>query len=74
MRDLLRALRNKRHHYGDLPDATKRVLGSVPDGFEAYFSARFPRLLLHVFKILGEDQKVRDEPLFRPYFGEAGVF
>lgn len=64
VRDLLRAMRNKRHHYGDLPDSSKRLLGSVPEGFEAYFSTRFPRLLLHVFRILGATRDFGQSPCF----------
>uniref|UniRef100_A0A672MPQ9 Serine/threonine-protein kinase/endoribonuclease IRE1 n=1 Tax=Sinocyclocheilus grahami TaxID=75366 RepID=A0A672MPQ9_SINGR len=47
VRDLLRALRNKKHHYHELPPEVQTALGEVPDGFVAYFTSRFPRLLLH---------------------------
>ncbi|KAJ7779575.1 hypothetical protein B0H14DRAFT_3894141 [Mycena olivaceomarginata] len=39
VQDLLRALRNKKHHYQDLPDKVKRNLGPMPEGFLAYFHA-----------------------------------
>ncbi|RKP27025.1 the oligomer formed By the kinase ribonuclease domain of Ire1, partial [Syncephalis pseudoplumigaleata] len=52
VRDLLRAIRNKKHHYQDLPEAERRLLGSIPDGFLAYYSTRFPVLLLYVYHIL----------------------
>ncbi|KAJ7798740.1 ribonuclease 2-5A-domain-containing protein [Mycena olivaceomarginata] len=41
VQDLLRALRNKKHHYQDLPDKVKRNLGPLPEGFLAYFTRRF---------------------------------
>uniref|UniRef100_A0A663EZW4 Serine/threonine-protein kinase/endoribonuclease IRE1 n=1 Tax=Aquila chrysaetos chrysaetos TaxID=223781 RepID=A0A663EZW4_AQUCH len=47
VRDLLRAMRNKKHHYHELPADVQAALGSVPDGFVRYFTSRFPRLLLH---------------------------
>uniref|UniRef100_A0A672MTQ6 Serine/threonine-protein kinase/endoribonuclease IRE1 n=1 Tax=Sinocyclocheilus grahami TaxID=75366 RepID=A0A672MTQ6_SINGR len=52
VRDLLRALRNKKHHYHELPPEVQTALGEVPDGFVAYFTSRFPRLLLHTHSAL----------------------
>ncbi|KFO86185.1 Serine/threonine-protein kinase/endoribonuclease IRE2, partial [Buceros rhinoceros silvestris] len=43
VRDLLRAMRNKKHHYHELPPDVRTALGSVPDGFVQYFTSRFPR-------------------------------
>uniref|UniRef100_A0A672LY02 Serine/threonine-protein kinase/endoribonuclease IRE1 n=1 Tax=Sinocyclocheilus grahami TaxID=75366 RepID=A0A672LY02_SINGR len=47
VRDLLRAMRNKKHHYRELPDEVQETLGSIPDEFVSYFTSRFPLLLLH---------------------------
>ncbi|TPX65206.1 hypothetical protein SpCBS45565_g05324 [Spizellomyces sp. 'palustris'] len=33
VRDLLRALRNKKHHYQDLPPPVQKALGPLPEGF-----------------------------------------
>ncbi|XP_026470548.1 serine/threonine-protein kinase/endoribonuclease IRE2-like, partial [Ctenocephalides felis] len=42
VRDLLRAIRNKKHHYHQLsPDALK-VLGTIPVDFTRYWLERFP--------------------------------
>ncbi|KAJ7625014.1 hypothetical protein DFH06DRAFT_1142336 [Mycena polygramma] len=67
VQDLLRALRNKKHHYQDLPDNVKRHLGPMPEGFLAYFTRRFPRLFLHVHSVIG-DTSLRSESMFRSYF------
>ncbi|KAJ7507249.1 hypothetical protein B0H11DRAFT_2153641 [Mycena galericulata] len=67
VQDLLRALRNKKHHYQDLPDNVKRHLGPMPEGFLAYFTRRFPRLFLHVHSVIG-DTALRTESMFRSYF------
>ncbi|KAF8337115.1 uncharacterized protein EI90DRAFT_3044948 [Cantharellus anzutake] len=67
--DLLRALRNKKHHYQDLPENLKRHLGSLPDGFLAYFTRRFPALFLHVYYVIA-DGPWQEESIFRPYFQE----
>ncbi|KAJ7057037.1 hypothetical protein C8F01DRAFT_1153173 [Mycena amicta] len=67
VQDLLRALRNKKHHYQDLPDNVKRHLGPMPEGFLAYFTRRFPRLFLHVHSVIG-NSSLRTESMFRSYF------
>ncbi|KZT64332.1 hypothetical protein DAEQUDRAFT_718191 [Daedalea quercina L-15889] len=67
VQDLLRALRNKKHHYQDLPDNVKRLLGSMPEGFLAYFTRRFPNLFLHVHRVVA-DSSLRTESMFRTYF------
>ena len=65
VRDLLRAMRNKKHHYRELPDDVKEALGAVPDGFVSYFTSRFPRLLIHTYKSLSV---LQDEPSLRKYY------
>ncbi|XP_044308463.1 serine/threonine-protein kinase/endoribonuclease IRE2 [Varanus komodoensis] len=52
VRDLLRAVRNKRHHYHELPESVRETLGTVPNGFVRYFTSRFPRLLLHTHRAM----------------------
>ncbi|KAI2626362.1 hypothetical protein GGS21DRAFT_540853 [Xylaria nigripes] len=44
--DLLRALRNKRSHYGDLSDSLKKTIGPIPDGYLGFWTRRFPNLLI----------------------------
>lgn len=68
VRDLLRALRNKKHHYQDMPPALRRSMGSLPDGFLAYFTRRFPKLFLHVYSVISEEGFIKTEPSFREYF------
>ncbi|CAE6496214.1 unnamed protein product [Rhizoctonia solani] len=67
VQDLLRALRNKKNHYQDLPDNVKRHLGPLPQGFLSYFTRRFPKLFLHVYCVV-EDSPLKVEPMFRSYF------
>ncbi|CAD5114865.1 DgyrCDS3898 [Dimorphilus gyrociliatus] len=52
IRDLLRAMRNKKHHYRELPENLRKSLGDVPDGYVTYFTSRFPRLLLHTYNAM----------------------
>uniref|UniRef100_UPI00358F8FFC serine/threonine-protein kinase/endoribonuclease IRE1-like isoform X2 n=1 Tax=Myxine glutinosa TaxID=7769 RepID=UPI00358F8FFC len=52
VRDLLRAMRNKKHHYRELPSDVCLALGPIPDGFLSYFTSRFPSLLLHSYHAL----------------------
>ncbi|GJE93190.1 PKc-like and RNase Ire1 domain-containing protein [Phanerochaete sordida] len=68
VQDLMRALRNKKHHYQDLPDNVKRQIGSMPEGFLSYFTKRFPRLFLHVHSVVVTSSQLRSESMFRTYF------
>jgi serine/threonine-protein kinase/endoribonuclease IRE1 len=43
IRDLLRLIRNKFHHFDELPDTFKESIGSTPEGLSQYFSVKFPR-------------------------------
>ncbi|KAK4684512.1 serine/threonine-protein kinase/endoribonuclease IRE1, partial [Tremellales sp. Uapishka_1] len=72
VRDLLRALRNKKHHYQDLEPVVKKHLGNMPSGFLSYFTGRFPQLLLHVYATV-KHSKLRDESMFENYFGHHGA-
>ena len=51
VRDLLRVIRNKLNHYRELPKDIQGILGQVPEGFDNYFSTRFPKLVIEVFKV-----------------------
>lgn len=55
--DLLRALRNKYHHFMDLPEDLAAIIGPVPDGFYGYFIKRFPNLLLEIYHVVRENLK-----------------
>lgn len=52
LRDLLRAIRNKKHHYRELPPDVKQSLGALPDEFLDYFTTRFPKLINHVYEAM----------------------
>lgn len=49
IRDLLRALRNKKHHYHELDEEIQLKLGSLPIEFTRYWIDRFPYLLSHSY-------------------------
>ena len=49
VKDLLRVIRNKMHHYHDLPDTLKKIVGSLPDGFYSFFDKKFPILFISLF-------------------------
>ncbi|CAN1163079.1 Serine/threonine-protein kinase/endoribonuclease IRE1a [Linum perenne] len=65
VRDLLRVIRNKSHHYRELPEEIQELLGSHPEGFESYFTIRFPKLMIKVYKVIC--RHCRDEEFFRKY-------
>ena len=65
VKDLLRALRNKRHHYRELDQDLQRSLGTIPDEFVRYFTSRFPRLLVHSYVCM---QDYRKEHIFHEFY------
>lgn len=71
VRDLLRALRNKKHHYRELSRQAQKNLGEIPLGFVQYWTERFPLLLLHSWLAM---QCVKREPIFRSYYDGAYNF
>ena len=46
VRDLLRAMRNKRAHYRELPQDLRDSLGHEAEDFLHYFTSRFPAVSL----------------------------
>ncbi|KAF1982387.1 hypothetical protein K402DRAFT_363106 [Aulographum hederae CBS 113979] len=71
MLDLLRALRNKKNHYADMPEDVKARVGSLPEGYLRYWTGRFPRLVMGCWHVVRECG-LEHEPRFRPYL-EGGV-
>lgn len=71
VRHLLRAIRNKKHHYRELSDELKENLGDMPDGFMDYFNSRFPELLPHIYQAM---QICRDEGTFKLYYEQAEIY
>lgn len=69
VRDLLRVIRNKLNHYRELPQEIKEILGPVPEGFDSYFSSRFPKLLIEVYRVMYEYCK--EEEFFCKYIEKA---
>ena len=50
LKDLIRAIRNKKNHFQNLDDSVKQLFGSYPEGFFNYFNQRFPKLLIEAYK------------------------
>ena len=52
MLDLLRALRNKKNHYEDMPDSVKKMVGGLPAGYLGFWTRRFPGLLMGCHRVV----------------------
>lgn len=65
VRDLLRAIRNKHHHFAELGKDLQDSLGCIPDEYLAYFTSRFPKLVLHVYDAMSW---FTSEPSFQPFY------
>lgn len=65
--DLLRALRNKKNHYEDMPPDVKRRVGPLAGGYLNYWCHRFPRLLMSCYEVIHE-AGVQNNDRFKGYF------
>jgi len=65
VRDLLRAIRNKKHHYRELTEEAKILYGRMPGEFTDYWCRRFPRLVIHTYTSM---QCVKYENNFIKYY------
>lgn len=66
--DLLRALRNKHHHWDDMPEDVKARVGEVPEGYLRYWELRFPGLMVGVWRVVKETG-IGEERRFWRWFG-----
>lgn len=64
--DLLRAIRNKYHHYNDMPVSLQEKMAPLPNGFYQYFNNKFPHLLMEIYYCVEENLK--HEYVFSEYF------
>ncbi|KAI9375767.1 hypothetical protein BJX61DRAFT_78835 [Aspergillus egyptiacus] len=67
MLDLLRALRNKRNHYNDMPEHLKAHIGGLPEGYLNFWTVRFPSLLMSCHWVIVE-LRLTGIDRFRRYF------
>ncbi|KAH6592616.1 hypothetical protein BASA50_002060 [Batrachochytrium salamandrivorans] len=67
VQDLLRAIRNKKHHYQELSASARKSLGAIPDGFMANIEDKFPGLLLHCFGVVADSKVLRGERTLGDY-------
>ncbi|PYH36881.1 bifunctional endoribonuclease/protein kinase IRE1 [Aspergillus neoniger CBS 115656] len=67
MLDLLRALRNKRNHYNDMPEHLKVHIGGLPEGYLNFWTVRFPSLLMSCHWVIVELRLTRSDR-FKRYF------
>mmetsp|Transcript_27699 Transcript_27699/g.65045 ORF Transcript_27699/g.65045 Transcript_27699/m.65045 type:complete len:1449 (-) Transcript_27699:626-4972(-) len=55
IRDLLRLIRNKHHHFEELPEAFRMGTAPNQDALYRYFAAQFPALTMHCFSFCGQN-------------------
>ena len=61
IRDLLRLIRNKYHHFDELPtDMKEQIFSSKKESLIQYFEKVFPRLLMHCFNFCRDQLSVDD--------------
>lgn len=65
--DLLRAMRNKSHHFNDLPASLQEAMHPYPSGYLGYFTTRFPFLLMTIYCTVKESE-LASETMFASFF------
>lgn len=70
MLDLLRALRNKRNHYEDMPESLRKAVGPLPEGYLSFWTRKFPNLLIACWNVIYE-LRLEDTDRFREYYQPA---
>ncbi|CUM63938.1 uncharacterized protein PRCAT00001526001 [Priceomyces carsonii] len=64
--DLLRVIRNKYHHFGDMPFELQEQMRPLPEGFYGYFNERFPHLLMEIYFVI--EKNLKHEHMFESFF------
>ena len=64
--DLLRALRNKYHHFNDLPADLVTRMSPLPNGFYQFFNKKFPNLLMEIYHVVEEN--LSDDHVLETFF------
>ena len=67
--DLLRALRNKKNHYEDMPESLKQKIGGLPEGYLGWWATKFPNLLLTCWRVVRE-VKWDERDRFKRFYGK----
>ncbi|KAK0261874.1 bifunctional endoribonuclease/protein kinase ire1 [Friedmanniomyces endolithicus] len=65
--DLLRALRNKKNHYEDMPAEVKARVGPLAGGYLRYWTDRFPLLLMTCYEVIHQ-AGIQESDRFKGYF------
>nr|XP_039268603.1 probable ATP-dependent RNA helicase DHX58 [Styela clava] len=63
--DLLRTIRNLKHHYHEKSDEFKQAVGEIPDGLMEFFTSLYPKLLSHTYDAV---KSKRQEYNFAKYY------
>jgi serine/threonine-protein kinase/endoribonuclease IRE1 len=66
VRDLLRLVRNKHHHFDELPISLKASFGFKSEGLMTYFEKKFPKLVIHCYHVC-QALYSSDDPLLVKY-------
>lgn len=68
VRDLLRAIRNKRSHFHEHSAPIRALFNNRPEGVYEYFCTRFPYLFIECFLAMEQSSHAQEEPFSRAYF------
>ncbi|OAJ43083.1 hypothetical protein BDEG_26468 [Batrachochytrium dendrobatidis JEL423] len=72
VQDLLRAVRNTKHHYQELSIESRNSLGVLTEEFVVNLESKFPGLLLHCFNLVTDSKALRNDPTLMSYLTPIG--
>jgi len=61
VRDLLRLIRNKHHHFEELPETFRESTAPTQDALYDYFASKFPVLIMHCYSFCGKNLSEDDQ-------------
>ena len=68
LQDLIRLIRNKRHHWQELPLDAKKLLKDPTIGYLNYFDRLFPNLLAYTYRVVAGSPFTLETPFSDDYY------
>ena len=73
LKDLLRFIRNKKNHYHQMDERLRKAYGQIPNEFLAFFTSKFPKLLICLYVAVNKAKGCLDQTFFDAYLAPKEV-
>ena len=68
LRNLLRFVRNKKNHFHQMTPKFQAIYGEIPDEFLAFFTSKFPTLLLVLYEVANSNEQLANDSSFKQQY------